>query len=69
MRTHALQEPSKLGVKLSPEFLESCYTPIIQSGGKFDLKVNAFSNDENLYYGPPRSPASSRNRVLAAPHA
>jgi len=45
------QEPSKLGVKLSPEFLESCYTPIIQSGGKFDLKPSAFSNGDNLYYG------------------
>ena len=39
------------GVKLSPEFLESCYTPIIQSGGKFDLKPSAFSNAESLFYG------------------
>ena len=40
-------------MKLSPEFLESCYTPIIQSGGKFDLKPSAFSNGDNLYYGAP----------------
>ena len=55
------QEPSKLGVKLSPEFLESCYTPIIQSGGKFDLKPSAFSNGDNLYYGAaaPRPPPTT----------
>ena len=47
----AASGPSNAGVKLSPEFLESCYTPIIQSGGKFDLKPSAFSNAESLFYG------------------
>ena len=65
------QEPSKLGVKLSPEFLESCYTPIIQSGGKFDLKPSAFSNGDNLYYGAPAAgrpslPAHARLTCLAS---
>jgi nucleosome binding factor SPN SPT16 subunit len=61
------QEPSKLGVKLSPEFLESCYTPIIQSGGKFDLKPSAFSNSDNLYYGACTQPPSAPSRPRAAP--
>ena len=64
-------EPAKLGVKLSPEFLESCYTPIIQSGGKFDLKPSAFSNGDNLYYGAPAPdrpslPAHARLTCLAS---
>ena len=64
-------EPAKLGVKLSPEFLESCYTPIIQSGGKFDLKPSAFSNGDNLYYGAPAPdrpslPARARLTCLAS---
>mmetsp|Transcript_4057 Transcript_4057/g.6766 ORF Transcript_4057/g.6766 Transcript_4057/m.6766 type:complete len:1035 (+) Transcript_4057:3-3107(+) len=47
----AFSEPAKYGVKLQPDNLESCYTPIIQSGGKFDLKPSAFSDDKNLHSG------------------
>jgi len=47
----AFGEPIKLGVKLSADFLEPCYTPIIQSGGDFDLRPSASSNSANLYYG------------------
>ena len=28
--------------------VEICFTPIIQSGGKYDIKVNAQSNSDNL---------------------
>lgn len=47
----AFSEPIKLGVKLSPDLLESCYSPIIQSGGNFNLKPSAASNGDMLYYG------------------
>jgi len=47
----AIGEPQKLGMKLSPDDLASCYTPIIQSGGEFDLKPSAASNEKNLYFG------------------
>ena len=47
----AIAEPATLGVKLSPELVESCYAPIIQSGGKFNLKASAFSNEEKLHFG------------------
>lgn len=47
----AFQEPLKVGVKLNADLLEPCYTPIIQSGGEFDLKPSASSNEKNLYYG------------------
>uniref|UniRef100_F1KS40 FACT complex subunit n=2 Tax=Ascaris suum TaxID=6253 RepID=F1KS40_ASCSU len=31
--------------------VESCYTPIIQSGGNFSLKLSAESNDKLIHYG------------------
>ncbi|CAA6668940.1 unnamed protein product [Spirodela intermedia] len=43
-------EPIKVKVKLKPENVDICYPPIFQSGGEFDLKPSATSNDENLYY-------------------
>ena len=41
-------EPSKINVKVASELVEICFTPIIQSGGKYDIKVNAESNSDNL---------------------
>jgi nucleosome binding factor SPN SPT16 subunit len=38
-------------VQLKGENLESCFTPIIQSGGKYDLKVSATSNGDVLHPG------------------
>ncbi|KAL5836619.1 hypothetical protein ACOSQ3_013788 [Xanthoceras sorbifolium] len=43
-------EPAKIKVKLKAENVDICYPPIFQSGGVFDLKPSASSNDENLYY-------------------
>eukprot|EP00455_Lapot_gusevi_P020974 TRINITY_DN2209_c0_g1_i1.p1 TRINITY_DN2209_c0_g1~~TRINITY_DN2209_c0_g1_i1.p1 ORF type:complete len:1057 (-),score=311.91 TRINITY_DN2209_c0_g1_i1:101-3271(-) len=45
------QNPAKIKAKLKAENLESCYTPIIQSGGRYDLKPSAQSNDETLHVG------------------
>jgi len=42
---------SKISPKLNPEFIDSCYTPIIQSGGDYDLKPSACSTDEELHFG------------------
>uniref|UniRef100_A0A1I7YJM3 FACT complex subunit n=1 Tax=Steinernema glaseri TaxID=37863 RepID=A0A1I7YJM3_9BILA len=33
-----------------PDLVDSCYTPIIQSGGHYNLKVSAESDDKLLYY-------------------
>ena len=46
----AISDPAKLGLKLSPDDLQSCYTPIIQSGGEFDLRPSASSTDKPLYF-------------------
>ncbi|PSS28897.1 FACT complex subunit like [Actinidia chinensis var. chinensis] len=46
----AILEPARIKVKLKAENIDICYPPIFQSGGGFDLKPSASSNDENLYY-------------------
>ncbi|KAK1318818.1 FACT complex subunit SPT16 [Acorus calamus] len=46
----AILDPSQVKVKLRAENVDICYPPIFQSGGEFDLKPSASSNDENLYY-------------------
>ncbi|KAF0682668.1 Aste57867_25227 [Aphanomyces stellatus] len=44
------EDPSKIKVTLSPEDIESCYSPIIQSGGKYDLKPSAQSNSDVMKF-------------------
>ncbi|XVF41714.1 hypothetical protein PTKIN_Ptkin01aG0302300 [Pterospermum kingtungense] len=46
----ALVNPQLAKVKLKPENVDICYPPIFQSGGEFDLRPSAASNEENLYY-------------------
>ncbi|KAL3843575.1 hypothetical protein ACJIZ3_000978 [Penstemon smallii] len=46
----ALLDPVKIGVKLKAENVDICYPPIFQSGGNFDLRPSASSNDDYLYY-------------------
>eukprot|EP01018_Ginkgo_biloba_P035545 Gb_23782 [translate_table: standard] len=43
-------DPSKAKVKLKAENVDICYPPVFQSGGVFDLKPSAESNDDHLYY-------------------
>ncbi|VAH41306.1 unnamed protein product [Triticum turgidum subsp. durum] len=45
-------DPLKAKVKLKPENIDICYPPVFQSGGKFDLRPGASSNDDYLYYDP-----------------
>jgi len=62
----AFAEPIKLGVKLAPEHLESAYNPIIQSGGVFDLKPSAQSDERNLYYGTITASLGARYKSYCA---
>ncbi|ORY78644.1 FACT complex component Spt16 [Protomyces lactucae-debilis] len=41
----------KAGPNFDADQLEWCYTPIIQSGGKYDLRPSAMSNEERLHGG------------------
>jgi len=43
-----IMDPSKINVNISTDSVDSCYTPIIQSGGKYDIKVSAISNPDQL---------------------
>lgn len=42
-----LMDPSSLA-KVSLDSCDSCYSPVIQSGGKYDIKVSAVSDDDPL---------------------
>ncbi|KAJ3000085.1 FACT complex subunit spt16 [Globomyces sp. JEL0801] len=46
-RREKLHAPADINWKL----VEWCYTPIVQSGGKYDLKASAISNEQNLHAG------------------
>ncbi len=41
-------DPNKIGVKVSADAVDICYSPIVQSGGQYDIKVSAVSNNDNL---------------------
>ncbi|KAJ0964081.1 hypothetical protein J5N97_029203 [Dioscorea zingiberensis] len=43
-------DPLKVKVELKAEKVDICYPPIFQSGGEFDLRPSASSNDDDLYY-------------------
>ncbi|KAJ1922840.1 FACT complex subunit spt16 [Tieghemiomyces parasiticus] len=42
---------AKIPADINMEVADWCYAPIIQSGGKYDLKTSAMSNGENLHAG------------------
>ena len=44
----AVTEPTKIGVKLKAENCDIAYPPVVQSGGRFDLKLSATSDAEDL---------------------
>ncbi|KAA0199288.1 FACT complex subunit [Fasciolopsis buskii] len=48
---HAALQKSNLISGLDPDSLEMCYDPIIQSGGKFNLKFSVESDDQALHFG------------------
>lgn len=43
-----LENPSKISLKVPKDDVQSCYFPIIQSGGNYDLKVSAQSTNSTL---------------------
>jgi len=46
-----IEDPSKIGLKNVPQkFVQSCYYPIIQSGGDYSIKISAQSSKKTLEY-------------------
>lgn len=43
-----IEDPSKISLKVAKEDVQSCYYPIIQSGGSYDLRVSALSTSAKL---------------------
>ncbi|GAM27039.1 hypothetical protein SAMD00019534_102140 [Acytostelium subglobosum LB1] len=43
--------PEKISTRLTKDTVDYAYLPIIQSGGVYDLKFNATSNDDTLHFG------------------
>ena len=41
-------EPSKIGLNVSVDAVDACYTPIVQSGGSYDIKISAQSDSKVL---------------------
>lgn len=44
------EDPAKIKVSIDPVEIEPCYPPIIQSGGKYDLRPSAQSNNDVMQY-------------------
>jgi nucleosome binding factor SPN SPT16 subunit len=45
-----IEDPSKISLKVQKETVQSCYFPIVQSGGKYDFKVSAQSTSDTLKF-------------------
>lgn len=48
---HALEGKKYLGAGMDADQVEMCYSPIIQSGGKFNLKFSTVSSDDKMNFG------------------
>ncbi|KAL7551444.1 hypothetical protein ACHAWF_016787 [Thalassiosira exigua] len=45
-----IEDPSKIKINVPKENVDSCYFPIVQSGGKYDFRVSAQSNEEDVRF-------------------
>ena len=45
-----LEDPSKIKLNVPQDDVQSCYFPIVQSGGKYDIKVSAQSTSDTLKF-------------------
>lgn len=48
---HAVQEKKFIPAGLDADQVEICYSPIIQSGGDYQLKFSTISSEEKLHFG------------------
>lgn len=45
-----IEEPAKIKLNVAKGLVESCYEPIVQSGGEYDLKVRSSSSSSTVIY-------------------
>ncbi len=58
-------DPAAFKIKARADNLESCYSPIFMSGGRYDLKASATSDDANLHQGTIVIELGARYKVWA----
>ena len=46
-----IEHPGKYGIKLKPDLCEYAYLPVVASGGTFELRVGANTDDSRLHDG------------------
>lgn len=51
MTEEVILNPPKIDIKLKPENVDIAYPPLFQSGGHFELKLNAATDDNPLHGG------------------
>lgn len=51
MTEEVILDPPKIGIKLKSENVDIAYPPLFQSGGHYDLKLNAACDDNPLHDG------------------
>eukprot|EP00878_Enallax_costatus_P032803 GHUV01036090.1.p2 GENE.GHUV01036090.1~~GHUV01036090.1.p2 ORF type:complete len:104 (-),score=20.24 GHUV01036090.1:185-496(-) len=66
MTEQVITDPSKIGIRFKPENVDIAYPPLFQSGGHFDLSVNAACDDEDLHGGETGLPAHRVAHVTGA---
>jgi len=45
-----IEDPSKINLKVHKDMVQSCYFPIVQSGGEYDFKVSAQSSSSSVKF-------------------
>eukprot|EP01037_Dinobryon_pediforme_P042067 gene42067-52200_t len=43
-----ITDPSKIKLNIPADIIDCCYEPIVQSGGQYDIRINATSNTQLL---------------------
>jgi hypothetical protein len=62
MTEEVILDPPKVGIKLKAENVDIAYPPLFQSGGSYDLKLNAACDDNPLHDG--EAPAAAAALLL-----
>ncbi|PRP76098.1 FACT complex subunit SPT16 [Planoprotostelium fungivorum] len=44
-------DPARISAKLNPDHIDSCYTPLIMSGGNYDVKPGEENDEKPLHFG------------------
>lgn len=69
MTEEVILNPPKIDIKLKPENVDIAYPPLFQSGGQFDLKLSAGTDDNALHGGEVKLGAKGGSQASVLMHA